>query len=788
MKSIFKLFFVVFIIGTAVNGYSQLTADFEADTLQGCSPLIVGFSDLSTGAISSWTWDLGNGNTSVYQNVQAVYSQPGDYIVSLTVSDGTNSATKSVTIRVFSNPIAQYTSVDTAGCIPFSTQFQDISVIDSQYGAGIEEWTWDFGDCFSSVSSAPIHEYSNNGNYTVSLSVIDSNKCEDSYYVSNYMQTVNPPNAYFYGNNTYTCGNTLTVIFSNLSSGANPTFEWNYGDGTIESSTGNGNHAYNGQGIYDVSLVATDQFGCTDTMIREDYIQLTTLAPEFTLENDTICLGDPIPFVSTPVGTSMHWDFGDGNTSNLGLPNHIYADTGSYTIMLVVTDVTGSCVDSVEKEVYVENILSSFTMDVDHGCDSLLVSFTDASVNASEWQWNFGDGSFSDVQNPQHLFVEEGNYQVELTAFTSNGCSNTFTDNVEIVYPIADFNADPVRLCINNPVSFTDLSSSTDPIIEWHWNFGDGNISTEQHPEYTYTTDGDFDVVLTIINQEGCSQTDTMLVEVGFEQIPAFQEATTDSCASYAFEFEDLSTDTLLIDEWNWMFGDGGTSVEQDASHQFTDTTGYFDVMLSVGYNGCFSDTLLDSVFVMGPIADIDTVNFRCDQQGYTPNEFVWNFSIHIIEGDSLVMYFGDGDSLNVAFTDTVYTDTITHIFETTGNFPVELIAFNDTNMCDFPTVFTAQVRDIEADYGLTDTLPCYNETIVLNALDALNSSQHAVEYEWFCTNPADVTQLIGEEDTITYVFGPQRGDYYLKLIAEDVNGCVDSITKHIRSYKPIAR
>ena len=137
--------FIIVCLCLQIGAVAQLKASFTATPLSGCSPLVVYFSDQSTGNPSSWRWDLGNGVISTLQNPSATYFNPGNYTIKLTVKNasGTDSVVKQQYITVYANPIADFTSPDTIGCFPKAAQFTDKSLAGS---GNINKWEWDFGD------------------------------------------------------------------------------------------------------------------------------------------------------------------------------------------------------------------------------------------------------------------------------------------------------------------------------------------------------------------------------------------------------------------------------------------------------------------------------------------------------------------------------------------------------------------------------------------------------------------------------------------------------------------
>ena len=152
------LLLFIFYAGTAT--FAQVSANFTASATQGCGPLKVQFTDLSTGGPTSWSWDFGDGQTSTAQNPLITYSTPGVYSVSLTVANASGSnAIQKLNYIIVDTVRAQFIS-QVGGCIPLIDTFID----QSSGGSGvITSWLWNFGDGTTSAAQNPIHTYSNGG-------------------------------------------------------------------------------------------------------------------------------------------------------------------------------------------------------------------------------------------------------------------------------------------------------------------------------------------------------------------------------------------------------------------------------------------------------------------------------------------------------------------------------------------------------------------------------------------------------------------------------------------------
>jgi PKD repeat protein len=160
------------ITGGTVGGKSvddiinPLVADFQANILNGYAPLTVEFTDLSTGQITSWLWNFGDGTTSTEHNPAHVYDTAGIYTVNLSINgpDGSDSTAKGDYINVqYAAPVAAFSADKKLGIAPLTVSF------DEQCSGVISGWSWIFGDGSESTIGNPVHVYNQPGEYSVSL-------------------------------------------------------------------------------------------------------------------------------------------------------------------------------------------------------------------------------------------------------------------------------------------------------------------------------------------------------------------------------------------------------------------------------------------------------------------------------------------------------------------------------------------------------------------------------------------------------------------------------------------
>ena len=225
---------------------------------------------------------------------------------------------------------------------------------------------------------------------------------------------------------------------------------------------------------------------------------LTPLAVRFT--DTTTCI--PI---------SWNWSFGDGNFSSLQNPVHVYVFNGTFTVALNASNAVDA--NTSVKIKYINASMpppiANFTANVLSGPLPLAVQFNDTSARLPmKWNWSFGDGTFSLLQNPVHVYAVDGTYSVSLNA-TNHGGSNTTTKpgyiTVTVVPPVANFTANATSGPLPLAVQFTDTSTSSP--ATWNWSFGDGTGSTISNPVCTYPSPGNFTVALNVTNPGGYSQT-----------------------------------------------------------------------------------------------------------------------------------------------------------------------------------------------------------------------------------------------------------------------------------------
>ena len=320
----------------------------------------------------------------------------------------------------------------------------------------------------------------------------------------------------------------LDVVFSDLSLNTITTWAWDFGDGNT-STIQNPLNTYNNPGLYSVQLTVTGPGG-SDSITKTDYIQVDYFPPTADFTADVTSGDAPLTVNFTDLSldtvNTWLWDFGDGNTSGIQHPQHIYNDPGLYTVSLTVTGTGGS--DTHTKTDYISVQYAAPTADFigtpTSGLPPLTVSFTDMSADSvNTWLWNFGDGGTSTMTNPVYQYLNSGSFTVSLTVGGPGGSDIETKPNyitVSNVAPQADFSGNPTSGYFPLQVNFTDLTTGV--VNAWKWYFGDGTIMTTQNPVHTYSNSGNYTVSLKSTGPGGSdsiAKVNYITVLVGIEEL-----------------------------------------------------------------------------------------------------------------------------------------------------------------------------------------------------------------------------------------------------------------------------
>lgn len=531
----------------------------------------VTFTNTSTNAVS-YLWDFGDGNTSTEENPEHIYSQNGNYDVTLTAFGSCDTTTVTQAVEIALVPVAAFSAGQTSGCTPFLVQFTDASFNNPSSWS----WTFDGGSPASSTEQHPAVEYLSPGIFGVTLTVTNS-AGSDTYTETAFITVEVGPQAGFTAS-----VNSTVASFTNTSTNSLSYF-WDFGDGASSTET-DPVHDFGTDGEYTVTLIATNDCG-PDTITSVVVIVTPPLAA-FSAAPQEGCAPLTVEFTdeSSENATAWSWSFDGGLPANSAERDPVvqYLSPGVYGVTLTVTNAAGSDTYSETQYITVNSGPSAgYTFAVTNYTQ---VDFTNNSSNAISYQWDFGDGNSSLEANPQHIYAGDGLYAVQLIA--TNDCGSDTTETLlEIATPpVPGFSADVTSGCAPLTVQFTDASSAN--TTGWSWTFEGGTpaSSTEQNPVVEYLSPGVFGVTLTVSNGAG----ENSEITEDYIHVLGLPGADFSFVANgTTVDFTNTSTDATA---YVWDFGDGNTSTEVDPQHTYAGAGSYIIEMIAT--NDCGSDTL----------------------------------------------------------------------------------------------------------------------------------------------------------------------------------------------------
>ena len=304
---------------------------------------------------------------------------------------------------------------------------------------------------------------------------------------------------------------------STVSSGTVNGWSWYFGDSNT-SLLQNPTNMYTTAGTYTVTLVSSSGAGCSDSIVKVIVINpLPTVAFSYVSNctSDSVLFTDNSTIVSGTI-SQWSWNFGDSTSSALQNPIQIYSVIDTFSVTLTVTSDSG-CVASITQNVIVApRPTANFGYSIN--CAIGIALFTDSSLVSGgdtiiSYNWNFGNGNTSILQNPLAVMYTPGTYIVQLVVTTQSGCIDM--DSVTIIIlapPIADYLPQGGSYLIGQTINFTDQSQNAS---SYYWTFGNNNdTSIVQNPSYSYGANGSYVVTLIASNASGCSDTAAYKFEV----------------------------------------------------------------------------------------------------------------------------------------------------------------------------------------------------------------------------------------------------------------------------------
>ncbi|MBU3928938.1 MAG: PKD domain-containing protein, partial [Bacteroidetes bacterium] len=545
----------------------------------------------------------------------------------------------------------------------------------------------------------------------------------------------------------------------------NPNF---YPSGNLHDCSYSGNsiefaHVTNGQvGQYFILLITNysqAEGNITFQKTEGDGETDCTIVPPQVSNNGPLCVGDTLELYATAEpGATYEWSGPLGFTStdqNPIIPDVTLAHAGDYQAVVTVDGLVSD--PAITTVVVNPNPVPAFTFTPDTLlCVDENILFTATSTETiASWAWDFGNGDFGSGQNINYAYPADGNFNVDLLVTTTENCQANVNQAIVIhPLPMATFTVTPgTTVCTGVQLTFN--ASGTTTITDWNWDFGDGNFGAGQNISHQYTTSGQKEVVLVVINDNTCSDTVSQFINVNLTPTVDFTMAPGNTLCSDEVLLLDGTANTAIT-SWNWNFGDGNIGTGQSVVHQYN-TFGIKTVNLQVVSNmNCPSGVSHPVTVFEAPVASMlvsvgDTSCLGNSIQftgASTTNITNWNWNF----GD---LSTGSGQVVN-------------HTYASPGHYDVTLIAINSNNCND-----TVSTHLFVSDVPLADFTVAPNDTSCMGELinlDATGTSD-IVDWQWQFGNGVTATGQY-----ITYAY-PGAGVFEINSIYTNSNGCADTAT-----------
>ena len=580
-----------------------------------CTPAQYSFL-VSRTNVDSFTWNFGDGNTIVsdQSGIAHIYDlgkvRPfrNEFDIELIASNNVgcrDTITKQKLIKVL-GPNPTFAALNKIGCNPHLVEFVDST-------EQVEKFYFNFNDGspLDSVSFKN-HLYTKNDTnklyqvYKPYIIASDKNKCFVSYQPEDSIVVYELPKVRFNTNSNYGCA-PYTVSFNNNSK-YGVKYYWDFeNDGVIDDTTKNPVHTF-GPGTFSVKLIAENKIGCKDSLILSRLIRVTEPPTAiFTVSDTLLCPNKPINFNDLSTGKyniqSRKWYFegdsnGDSSTQQFTIYN--YADTGLYTIKLIVTDVN-NCTDTLIKP----NIISIL--------DSLPVNKPKIQyLTVSE---NIGVKLFfnpaKEIGFKENQIFKNGNINSPVWASGTASKNNVFLNDLDVNTTTVGYQLRLIDACeVPDRISnmhksiYLNVSRNDKPYARISWTPYVGWDTLNQYYIYRSTTGGTYKRIATI------PATDTFFVDVKvcdneYTYLVAAEHPTlgyTSYSNSFNFNpYYKIPKDTLVVElvtvskgkAWVYWFNNSNLGVKEYFIDRYDEYTGWVGEVHSTN-DTFFSDSTVE--------------------------------------------------------------------------------------------------------------------------------------------------------------------------------------------------
>ena len=721
-------------------------------------------SSITQGTLSSkWIWDDKSVDTVLI--IEKTFDSASTYMHQLvSISEYSCTDTAYLQHHILPLPYLSYTLNDSAQCFD-GNLFLFESLADTSV---IAKYKWSFGDQSSDSSQYSAHPYTNPGVYDVELSLVTKRQCKDTINIP--VEVYHKPTASFTVNDTDQCFNSHIFNFvgtSTIDQGFIENYYWTVGSNDTSKSIDT-SIRFSDVGTYDVQYVVESENGCLDTSNQQITVHPNPVSAIFI--NDTIqCALDNLFSIESrsSIAYGLHnpsW-YHDGSKIS-DSSTYQYSSSKSDTVLVILIDLSEKrCSDTASQLFYiVPNPTAAFVTNQSQQClDSNQVIYTNTSysrLGSLTYKWNFGDGVMDSTLNPDHRFINHGNFYTQLIAESSFGCKDTFQSQI-FIYPMptANFTLRDTSLCqLGNNFEVENNSTIDSTDLFFYWNWGDDETNQTKEPNHTYVSHGSYAIQLLVKSEHGCSDSIEHNVEVNPMPVANFDINDPDQCVNNQhFRFKNTSSIVYGdLTNVNWEI-ESNTYTNPDSINYFFVADGTYAVSLFITSDKNCKDTLDKQVFIY-PKPKI---------------EISVNDSVQCLRGNNVEYVAKSKDNLGLTTFHWIYQDTLVstkttyeYSYPTPGIKPISLIVTSVDNCADTSNT-TIRIKpmpdptfqELEEFYCIYDGP--YNLIPVQTGGTFTGPNIKNQQY----------TPTILWQDSVTYTI--------------DIEGCIDSSTQRTNVYPP---
>lgn len=686
--------------------FGQLKADFSLDKTESCDfliPVITNLSKQGSAPIKTFSWDLA-GTSLIFDNPNPPTRQffkPGINTICLTVTDSDNKTDKICkNIIIFSPPVISVIPSISSGCAPLTVDFKNLSFSPN---GNIKELIWNIGGASNTVTSTSnisqvSTTYNNPGLQNITVKATDEKNCSVTKTFEKIVNVVSPKPVIPTIRYLNTCTLPWSVIIRNSNSEEDVSYEWDFGNGKRYTGPQPDTVFYNTEGVFNLEVRAKKN-DCISVFKFENFV--TTIRDKnLKLNLDTICAGIESQLNSNQISgiDKVEWIINDTLVSNEEKLRYKFFMPGCNNIKVIRT--RNRCIDTLKNECFFVKSQQKVNYAVSGNNTCLLPAKVNVNGDGNaKWKWSSTIQQI-DSSSGNFVFDKFGDYMIYLSIRSENNCEIKDSFPVKIKKFEVELPKTGPQGCAPQSFVLKDSIFSEVPLVNYHWKiFTKDTLKFDvKTPEFTINETGRYDIQLVVRNSIGCIDTvrKNQYLGVGTPPVVNFDANPKNDCRKTGRKFSDLSGNNGNY--WFWDFGDGGTSLEKNPEYKYNDT-GYFDVKLLVGHNGCFSSKQIDSfMYIKAPVIGWSPI-INCEDP--------LNVKIvsNSIAADTLYWVISD---LNNQEKDTFNTRTVESLkFPDFGKYIVGIYAENYTTGCTDETIDTLFLTNPVAFYELDKYKGC---------------------------------------------------------------------------------